>query len=493
MKNKSELRNDIFSGVLLFLISFASIQMIANLLTSSYDVNQQHIIRPVFLFLLPLLAGIFTILSGYFLNLPYVILPNMMITILTVVYGRIYLGYSLSNVFLSVLIGTIIYVVFSLFITNKNWKHWIPQSFVDSFPFVAGGILLLFGLYKAGILSAVSSKEVALNLGDSIKMVDSQIPVFLGYILNPLSLSVLFGLCLYVVLRKHFPKYSLIVAFILIALVGFLIPIQWGNMQVKGKITEFNSFGFYGLKEGFVLLIANIKSITLPVIQKYFIILGKLLGLLKLSFLVFVTLTFQNLFVINTLDKVASEKVKLPGKVDKKELDQIEPVKSLPYRQMTLMNAISSFLGIFANLSSFSYSIESLILTYTNSATGMTAMICGILLLFSAFLSPIGILSSQSALPFLYILVGLSVAASQIKHIRFDSFSRWFPGFLFFFISIITMNPVEGLVVGIIFYVLITLIDNLYSTKEIVKIHPALWVSFVLSLLFVISQIKIEL
>lgn len=495
MKDKSTQINDILGGVLLFLISFASIQIIANLLTSGYEVNQQHIIRPILLFMLPLLAGLFTIASGYFLKLPYVILPNMMVTILTVVYGRIYLGYSLLNVFISILCGTLLYVLFSLVITTKNWKQWIPQSFINSFPVVAGSILVFFGLYKSGILAAVNSMEVATNLGDSVKMVDTLIPVFLGFLMNPLTLTVIFGCILYFFARKHFPNYSLLLVFAFITLLGFITPVQWGNVQSKGFITEFKSFAFFGIKkEGFLLLLANLKSLTPDAIGNYLVILGRLLGLLKLSFLVFITLTFQNLFVINTFDKLASGTNKSTEKMDKKnQLEPVEVAKTLPYQKMTRMNAVTSFLGIFSNLTTFSYSLESLILTFTNSKTGLTAIIGGLLLLFSAFLSRFGVFSSQAALPFLYILVGLSVVSSQIKHLRFDSFSEWFPGFLFLFISIITMNPVEGLVVGIIFYVIQTIVENLYSTKAVIKIHPALWISFMLSILFVISQIKIEL
>jgi xanthine/uracil/vitamin C permease (AzgA family) len=156
------------------------------------------------------------------------------------------------------------------------------------------------------------------------------------------------------------------------------------------------------------------------------------------------------------------------------------------------MNAFSTVLGVFSNLTSFSYAPESAMMSFTNAKSGITAKFCGLLLIFSAFLSTYKIYSPQAGTPFLFIIVGLTLVASEWKHIRFDQMVDWFPGLLFVLISIITMNPVEGLVVGLIFYVLITLLNNFFSTKEPIKIHPALWISLGLSLLFVICQIRIE-
>jgi xanthine/uracil/vitamin C permease (AzgA family) len=478
MKEKSILRNELLAGILLFFISFASIQIVANLLTSGYETNQSNIIRPILLFLLPLLAGLFTMASGYFFKLPFIILPNMMMVILTVIYGRLYLGYSLVNVFLSILIGTILYFIFSMFIRDKNWKHWIPEPFINAFPFIMGSILVFFGLFRSGILAAVNSNQVATTLGDSITMVESQIPVFLGYLWNPLTLLIFLGICLYLFFQKQYPKYSLLIAYIIISLIGLLVPMQWSGMMVKGKITAFKSFGFLTFrKEGFLLLLSSLKSINSTVIKNYFTILSQSLGLLKLSFLVFITLTFQNLFVIHSLDKISNEKQKT----------------DIPYQKLTRMNAFSTLIGVFSNLTSFSYAPESSILSLTNAKTGLTAIFCGALLIISALLAPLGIYSSQAGTPLLFIIVGCSLVFSQYKNLHFDKVADWFPGFLFVLISIITMNPVEGLVVGIIFYGLITVLDNFFSAKETVKIHPAFWISFGLCILFIISQIKIEL
>jgi AGZA family xanthine/uracil permease-like MFS transporter len=418
----------------------------------------------------------------------------MMVAILAIVYGRIYLGYSLLNVFFAIAIGTVLYFIFSLFIKDKNWKHWIPESLVQAFPFVMGGILVFFGLFKSGILAAVNSNQVATTLGDSITMVESQIPVFLGYLWNPLTLFVILGICLYLFLHKLYPKNSLLFAYIIISLIGFLVPLQFGGMQVKGNITEFKSFGMYGIKkEGFLLLFSNFRGINSSVIQSFFKILSQSKGLLKLSFLVFITLTFQNLFVINSLDRITPDKQKYPVKIDRQgQMETTETSKTLPYQKLTLTNAFSGILGVFGSLTSFSYAPESALLSITNAKTGITAIFCGLLLLFSAFLSPLGIYSSQAGTPLLFIVVGLTLVFAQFKQVHFETLVDWFPGFLFILVSIITMNPVEGLVIGIIFYVVITLFNNIFSAKKPVKIYPAMWISFGLSLLFIISQIKIE-
>jgi AGZA family xanthine/uracil permease-like MFS transporter len=493
LKNKAIVRNELFAGLMLFLISFASIQITANLLTSGYENNQSHVIRPILLFMIPLLSGLLTMVSGYFLRLPFVILPNMMVAILTVVYGRIYLGYSLINVFLSVLLGTVLFLLFSFFIKEKNWKHWIPEPFINVFPFVTGGILVFFGLFKSGILASVNSTQVATTLGSSISMVDSQIPVFLGYLWNPLTLLVFFGICLYFFFQKQYPKYSLLIAFLIITIVGFFVPMKWGS-QLQGNISGFNSFGFFGIKkEGFLLLFSNFLSPILSSLKTYLAILSQSLGLLKLSLLVFITLAFQNFYIIHSLDKLSQDKNKASYRTNKKgQPEVIDPVRNLPYKKLTTINAFSSLLGVLSNTTTFSYAQESAILFFTGARGGLSAVFCGLLLLFSAFLSPLGIFTSQAGTPMLFIVMGLTLVLSQIKQIRFETMLEWFPGFLFILISVITMNPVEGLIVGIIFYILIAVLNNLFSTKETVKIYPALWISLAMAVLFIMSQIYIE-
>jgi xanthine/uracil/vitamin C permease (AzgA family) len=285
----------------------------------------------------------------------------------------------------------------------------------------------------------------------------------------------------------------LIYAYIIISIIGFFIPLHFAGSQLGGNITEFKSFGNLGIrKEGFLLLLSNFKGIN-GYLTNFVSVISRSFGLIKISFLVFITLTFQNLFVINSLDRITHEKQKNPAKIDKKgQIETTEISKDLPYQKLTKMNAFSTILGVFSNLTSFSYAPESAMLSFTGAKTGFTAMFCGLLLLLSAFLSPLGIYSSQAGTPLLFIILGLTLVCAEYKHIRFDAIVDWLPGFLFILISIITMNPVEGLVIAIIFYVLITVLNNFFSTKEPVKIYPALWISFALSLLFIISQIKIE-
>lgn len=494
LKDKALLSNEIVSGILLFFISFASIQITANLITSGYEPNQGFIIRPILLFLLPLIAGLLTIANGILFNLPFVILPNMMITILTIVYGRLYLGYSLINVFFSVFLGTMMFFVFSFFISDKNWKQWIPEPLVRAFPFVMGGALVFFGLFKSGFLAALNSNQTATNIGDSISMVESQIPVFLGYLWNPLTILVFVGICLFLFFQKLYPKYSLLITFLVITFIGIWIPLHWNNFPIKGKITEFTPFGMFGVKkEGFILLFSNFSSTLSKSLETFLLIIAKSIGLLKLSLLVFITLTFQNLFLIKSFDTINHDKQKTVSKTDKKGQTTVEePIKNLPYRKLTTMNAFSGILGIFSNLTAFSYAQESAVFGFTKAKTGLSAVFCGILLVLSSVLCFSGIFTSQAGTPLLFIIVGLSLAYSHLKDIHFDSLAQWFPGLIFLLISIITLNPVEGLVIGIIFYVLITSLDNFFSRKEIVKIHSVLWISFAMCLLFVFSQLYIQ-
>jgi len=492
------MKNELFAGLILFLISFASIQICADLLKSCFDANNSNMILPVLLFMIPLLAGTLTMLSGIFYNVPYAVLPNLLITILISVYGRTSLGYDFRYVLVSALIGCLSYYVFTFWIKDKNWKEWIPKSISNVFPFVLGCIFVFFGLFRSGILNSVNSPEPATALGDLLPQIQIQMPIYLGYILNPISVLVLLGIILYIVFQKKYPKNIVLFVFLLISLLGFFLSIKWGS-PIKGNITTFQAFGPVGLrKEGFSLLFTNLVTshgITVNTWVSFFRILKSSTGLLKLSFIFFITLFFQNFFVLNSLENLSNPKTKAPTNPEKKnskETPIITKDESCSPVKLTKFSSITSLFGILFNTTAFSYAQESAVLIFTEAKTGLTAFFCGLLLLFTAFLSPIGIFTSQAGTPLLFILVGITICASQLKNISVEKVVDWIPFLLFLLITIITMNPVEGLVVSILLYGLIHMISKYTDGTDNLKLSKAFWVTFFISLLYILSQIKIE-
>lgn len=493
------MKNELYAGLLLFLISFASIQICSDLIKSCYDINNSNLILPVLLFSLPLIAGVLTMLSGILFNIPYAILPNLIITILIAVYGRTYFGYSLLNALVSAFFGCLFYIIFTFWIKDKNWKDWIPKPLTNVFPFVLGCIFIFFGLFRSGMLNSANSPEAATTIGSTLPQIQILLPVYLGYLLNPISILVLLGIALYLFFQKKYPHHIVLYVFLLISIVGFFIPIVRGSL-VKGHISAFQAFGPISLrKDGFSLLfngnLVSSQGITIETWTTFFrIIFKQSTGLLKLSFIIFISLFFQNFFVLNSLENLVNAKPKTPLNPDKKSQQESTIVRPSPSNaKLTKFNSITSIFGLFFNTTAFSYAQESAVLSLTEAKTGLTAFFCGLLLLLTAFLSPLGIFTFQAGTPLLFILVGIIICVSQIKNLTTEKIIDWVPFLLFLLISIITMNPIEGIVVAILFYGLITIYSILFGEMESRKVPKMFWVTFCISILYLICQIKIEI
>ena len=139
----------------------------------------------------------------------------------------------------------------------------------------------------------------------------------------------------------------------------------------------------------------------------------------------------------------------------------------------------------------------STVTTYVESSTGVaaggrtgwTAIFAGILFLLAMFFSPIFVAIPSCATAPALIYVGFLMLGA-VKNIDFDDLTEGVPAFLTIALMPLTYSIGDGLTVGVLAYVIINLLGNLFSRKEKKKVS---WVMIILAIIFILKLFVFEL
>lgn len=116
--------------------------------------------------------------------------------------------------------------------------------------------------------------------------------------------------------------------------------------------------------------------------------------------------------------------------------------------------------------------------------SGLTAVTTGILFLLSVFvLSPfVSIIPDAATSPALVVVGVLMMGA--VRHIKWDDFGIAMPAFLTIVMMPFTYSIANGVATGIVFYVLLNSIRNVFTKNadEKVKVHWLMWIIAILAL-----------
>ena len=138
-------------------------------------------------------------------------------------------------------------------------------------------------------------------------------------------------------------------------------------------------------------------------------------------------------------------------------------------------------LGALIGVTPMTAYIESAAGIESGGRTGLTAVTTGVLFLLSIFvLAPfVSIIPDAATAPAL-IIVGV-LMMSSVRHIDWEDFGIAMPAFLTIALMPFTYSIANGISIGIITYVLLNGIRNLFSAKK-VQVHWLMWVIAVLAL-----------
>ncbi len=371
-------------------------------------------------------TGVVTIATGLLTNTPIAMAPGMGLNAFfaytLVINGHISWQIGLGIVFLS---GLFFLLLSCLGLRQKIVKE-IPKDLLNAIPVGIGIFIAFIGLQNLGLV------------------VKSPVTMVSG---GPLTATVLIGivgLLIIILLEVKKIRGSL--------LIGIL------SSTVLGLI-----FGYVKMPDRFISFDFNLSTTFLKL---------DIIGALKISFLgpIF-TLMFVDMFdSIGSLIGLGKEAGFIDKNGDMKKLNSL-----------LVIDAGATMFGAIVGTSTTTTYIESAAGIEEGGRTGLTAIVTGILFLFSIIFIPIlSIVPKYATAPAL-IIVGF-LMMKNISKIDFKNFEIGFPSFMIIVMIALCYSISTGLAFGFLSYTLIKVLRGKFK-----EISTTLWVINLLSLIYFVT------
>ena len=375
-----------------------------------------------------LASVIATVLMALMANYPFVLAPGMGLNAFfayTVVLG---MGYSWQFALTAVFLEGIIFILLSLFNVREAIFNSIPLNLKRSVSVGIGLFIALLGFQNSGIIGA----------GDGVVMA-------LGDITAPAPLLAIIGLILTGILLAKNVKGALFIGILATTIIG----IPMGVTQIPtGIVSAPPSLAPTLLQFEW----ANIFTLDM--------------------LLVVFTFLFVDVFdTLGTLIGVSSK------------ADMLDENGQLPKIKPALMaDAIGTTAGAAMGTSTVTTFVESASGVAEGGRTGLTALTAAGLFALALVFSPIFLIIPSSATAPALILVGLFMI-TDIGKVDFKDYTEAIPAFLTIVMMPFAYSIAEGIVWGMVSYVLLKLLSGRH--KEISITMYILAILFVINIVFV--------
>lgn len=389
-------------------------------------------------------AALATISMGFMSNYPFALAPGMGLNAFftyTVVKGA---GLSYQAALAAVFISGLLFFLLTITKAREEIINSIPMSLKLAVGTGIGVFIALIGFKNAGLV--VSKPATLVTLGD---------------LQSPIVLLAVFGLLLTSVLVVKKVRGALLVGIVATTFVGMVVS------EIMGP--QF--FGFVpGTETALIRFPKSLGDIfSAPPRLAH---LGEFrFGFAELLGVGFIPIIFSFAFVdvfdtVGTLIGVASK------------ADMLDAEGKLPRANSAMMaDAVGTVAGAMLGTSTVTTYVESAAGVAEGGRTGLTAVVTGLLFLAALFISPLAALIPAAATAPVLIIVGVFMMEPVVK-INFSDFSEAIPAFLTIVMMPFTFSIAEGIVWGIISYVVLKLAQG--KQKEIS------WMMYVLTFLFVL-------
>jgi len=374
-----------------------------------------------------LAAAIATLLLAWMAKLPFAQAPGMGLNAFfafTLVQG---MGYSWETALAAMFVEGLIFILITLLNVREIILNSIPVNLRHAISAGIGMFIAFIGLKNAGIIESNPSTFVAL-----------------GHF-TPISLLAIFGILLSAVLLIKKVKGALFYSILLCTIVGIplgvtdipenFIPVSMPH-SIAPTFCKFDFEGFFTLDMAIIIF----------------------------------TLLFMNIFdTLGTLVGLATK----TGIMDKN--GHIPHVKEAMMSD-AIGTTISSMLG------------SSTVTTYVESASGIaeggrsgvTSLITGLLFILALFFAPVFLLIPGAATTGAFVLVGVFMMDS-IGKINLSDISEALPAFVTIIMMVLTYSIANGIILGLLCYVLLKLFCGKYKQITLTM--------YILAILFIIDLI----
>jgi AGZA family xanthine/uracil permease-like MFS transporter len=374
------------------------------------------------------LAAIVGCLAMAFVGkLPFGLAPGMGLNAFFVYSVCMGMGYSWQFALTAVLIEGLIFIVLTLTNLREAIVNAIPMSLRNAIGAGIGLFIAFIGLKSAGVVVADGATLVA--LGDVTS--GSALLAFIGLVITGFMYS------------RNVPG-----AILLGIIITMVIGIPLGVTEFKGIVSAPESIA--------------------PIFCQF-----EFDKIFSVDMLV-VVFTF---FFIDMFDTVGT----LVGVCTKaKMMDENGNIYRV--KQAFMADSIATTAGALLGTSTTTTYVESAAGVAQGGRSGLTALVVGGCFVIAMFFSPLFLSIPSAATAPALIIVGL-LMAEQIKNVDFEDFSESIPAFVCMLMMPLTYSISNGILIGMITYVLMNMICGKFK-----KLSPAM---YILAILFILKYILI--
>lgn len=356
-----------------------------------------------------------TFFMAFFANYPFVLAPGMGLNAYFAFTICAQKGYSWHVALAAVFIEGIIFIILSAINVREAIFNAIPANMKKAVSVGIGMYIAFIGLQNAGVV--INNASTCVSLGD-VKTV----PVALALIGTIITLVL--------VIRKV--KGALLVGILITWILGIIC-------QLAGVYVVDVEAGVYSLiPTGLISAPPSIAPIA-----------GKL-SFSGISIFDFIVVIFAFLFVdlFDTLGTLIGVSTKA-GFLDKE--GKLPRIKGALFA-----DALATTIGAVLGTSTVTTFVESASGVSDGGRSGLTAFTAGILFLVALLFSPILTTIPSFATTPALVVVGLMMV-ENVRDIDFSDYTEGFPAFMTILMMVVCYSISEGLVFGVISYVLLKL------------------------------------
>ena len=389
-----------------------------------------------------LAAAFASILMGVYANLPFVLASGMGLNAYfaySVVLGK---GISWEEALTAVFVEGIIFILLSLFKVREAVVNAIPINMKHAVTAGIGLFIAFIGLTGSGFVIADDATYLAL-----------------GNFASPTVLIAFVGLIIIAVLDRKGMKASILVGIVVSTL------LSWGYAMMNPEAAT--ALGIY-LPNG-IFKFESIAPIAGKVDLAYVLHPSNIMNFI----VVVCTFLFVDFFdTVGTLVGVSSR----AGMLDENG--------NVPNVGKALMvDAVGTTVGACLGVSTVTTYVESSTGVAAGGRTGWTAITSGVLFLIAMFFSPIFIAIPSCATAPALIYVGYLMLGA-VKNIDFGEITEGLPAFMTIAMMPLAYSIGDGLTIGVIAYVLINVLYNIFFAKSGEKKKVSI-VMIVLAIVFI--------
>jgi AGZA family xanthine/uracil permease-like MFS transporter len=363
-------------------------------------------------------SAIATLVMAFAANLPFALAPGMGLNAFFAFTVVLTMGYSWQFALTAVFLEGIIFIILTLFNIREAIINCIPVNVKRAISVGIGLFIAFIGLQNAGLI--VNSDATLVVLGD----VTGKVP-----------LLALIGLIITGVLLAFRIKGALLIGIVATTIIGFPLGITGapsGNWAPPSISSIFLKFDFS-------------QIFTLDMLVVLF------------------TFLFVDMFdTVGTLIGVSTK----AGIIDSK--GNIPRVK-----QALFADAVGTTVGAMLGTSTVTTYVESAAGVAEGGRTGLTAFTTAILFLLALFVSPLFLMIPGAATAPALVLVGLFMI-TPIKNIDFEDYTEAIPAFLTIIMMPLAYSIADGIMFGLIGYVILKLLSGKSKDVSLVTIIVAI-------------------